>query len=459
MSSAIHEAINTLSLDALRKALADEPDSANTIHEGLTPLMLLAGKKPQIEDYERLKNLGLANRDTTEQVVRNRTLHIYETMAKFIAVSPAVELNVAGSDGRTALHMAAELNNEDLLNVLIDGGADLNKQDDQGRTPLMVASTFTIRRILTYAGADLTAQDLAGNTVLHLLLQQGTHDPSSTALISKALPDLLHVKNKEGLTPDELAQQAATTANERYARYAEQELTRRKAAWEESFEAGDNECSASDVMSDMAGSCVNKEDEEEVQVKVESTVSCWKQFWSFFTSCCCRRAAPQTPTSQQEVAAPRHQMSTVSNAMYVTKDMLLNGTKFVSGPEEPIQKRERKAIVIDEFKYINNEIAAAHVPQEQERTEFSAPLHRQSNFTTEETELSAFQKQIEQQRRELDEVFQILNQTPQQNPPPTATAEPPHSLPPEVGLPSEPRQIPEQPQSEDAAPAAESAEH
>jgi hypothetical protein len=402
--STLHEAIDTLSLDALRKALADDPASANAQHEGLTPLAYLATKKPAIEDYERLKNLGLANRDTTEQVVRNRTLHIYETMAKFIATAPAVDLNTAGSDGRTALHRAAQEANEDLVNVLIDGGADLNVQDDQGRTPIMVAETFTIRRILAYASADLKVQDTAGNTVLHLLLQKDPADPSSTALISKADPTLLLVKNKEGLSPDELADKKATHINERFAHYQEKEMTRKKAEWEEGFEEG----KAGDIYNEMNAGCVSPAPAPQV-------VSKWRQFWSW---CCCVRRPRSVPQQKKSISMsaipmidPAHQ-AVRSQVMKVSKDMLLKGTKFVEGQEEPIQKRERKPIVIQEFQQFTNEIAAAHVPAEMERTEFTTPpLHRQSNFTDQEAPASEIQIQLAKQQKELDEVFQILTQS------------------------------------------------
>jgi hypothetical protein len=399
----LHEAINTLSLDALRKALADDPACANGQHEGLTPLAYLATKKPSIEDYQKLKAIGLANRDTTEQVVRNRTLHIYETMAKFIAVSPEVDLNTTGSDGRTALHRAAQEANEDLVNVLIDGGADLNMQDDQGRTPVMVAETFTIRRILTYAGADLKIQDTAGNTVLHLLLQKDPADPSSTALVSKADPTLLLVKNKESMTPDELAEQKVNDINERFAYYQQKELTRKKADWEESFQ----EDGASAIYEKMNEGCVVPSKVQAPQLS--NPLSLWRRFWNF---CCFCRSARVPINEDKKPTNTLHISPQTKEAMKISKDMLLKGTKFVEGNEEAIQKREKKAIVIEEFKYFSNEIAAAHVPAELDRVEFTAPLHRQSNFTApEEQETSPLQEMFKRQQQELDEVFQILHQT------------------------------------------------
>jgi hypothetical protein len=402
----LHEAINTLSLDALRKALADDPTCANGQHEGLTPLAYLATKKPSIEDYQKLKAIGLANRDTTEQVVRNRTLHIYETMAKFIAVSPEVDLNTTGSDGRTALHRAAQEANEDLVNVLIDGGADLNMQDDQGRTPIMVAETFTIRRILTYAGADLKIQDAAGNTVLHLLLQKDPADPSSTALVSKADPTLLLVKNKESMTPDELAEQKANDINERFAHYQQKELTRKKADWEESFQ----EDGASAIYEKMNEGCAAPSKVQEPQLS--NPLSLWRRFWHFCCFCRSRRPAEaQVPINENKVITNTLHAVSPKQVMKISKDMLLKGTKFVEGQEDQIQKREKKAIVIEEFKYFSNEIAAAHVPAELDRVEFTVPLHRQSNFTaSEEQEVSPLQEAFQRQQKELDEVFEILNQ-------------------------------------------------
>ena len=431
MSVTLHEAIDTLSLDTLRKALADDPASANAPHEGLTPLSYLATKKPAIEDYQKLKTLGLANRDTTEQVVRNRTLHIYETMAKFIATAPEVDLNAAGSDGRTALHRAALADNEDLVNVLIDGGADLNVQDDQGRTPIMVAETFTIRRILTYAGADLKIQDTAGNTALHLLLQKDPADPSSTSLISKADPTLLLVKNKEGLTPDELAEKKANHINERFAHYQTQELTRKKAEWEEGFEEG----VAGSIYNEMNAGCVAA-----TAPSPSPSLSAWKRFWFAFLQCCCVRRTKPEP----EQKANTNTLHVTTPPMEVSKDMLLKGTKFVEASDDPIQKRQRKPIVIEEFKQFTNEIAAAHVPAEMERTEFATPpLHRQSNFTESEAQpLSEIQEQIQRQRQELDEVFQILSQSQ-----PQAAPVVPQVSVPQVSA-TEPLLPPQQPQEE-----------
>ena len=430
--SSLHEAIQTLSLDALRKSLADDPASANTQHEGLTPLAYLATKKPSIEDYEKLKNIGLANRDTTEQVVRNRTLHIYETMAKFIAVSPEVDLNSAGSDGRTALHRASQEANEDLVNVLIDGGADLNIQDDQGRTPVMVADTFTIRRILTYAGADLKIHDAAGNTVLHLLLQKDPADPSSTALVSKADPSLLLVKNKEGMTPDKLAEQKANHINERFAHYQENELTRKKADWEESFQ----EDGASAIYEKMNEGCVvpsKVQEPHELSNKSSNQLSLWRRFWYF--CCFCRRTGHQVLVNEDKKPTNTlHVSPQTQSAMKISKDMLLKGTKFVEGePEESIQKRERKPIVIEEFKYFSNEIAAAHVPAELDRFDFSTkPLHRQSNFTaSEEQEVTPLQEMFHRQQKELDEVFAILHQTQTQTPTLSPTLEAAMDAPPQ----------------------------
>ena len=41
--------------------------------------------------------------------------------------------------GMTPLHFAADRGSEKFVNYLIDNGADLNSQDNDGQTPLMLA--------------------------------------------------------------------------------------------------------------------------------------------------------------------------------------------------------------------------------------------------------------------------------------------------------------------------------
>lgn len=51
-----------------------------------------------------------------------------------------VDVNWTDSEGRTALHMAVDRNNLEIVEFLIKHGANLNIQDHEGSTPLHYAA-------------------------------------------------------------------------------------------------------------------------------------------------------------------------------------------------------------------------------------------------------------------------------------------------------------------------------
>jgi ankyrin repeat protein len=69
-----------------------------------------------------------------------------------------------------ALHTATFLGNLEALQQHIKYGSDLNKKDDYGSTPLIIAATFgktEIAKALINAGADLNLTSNDGSTPLH----------------------------------------------------------------------------------------------------------------------------------------------------------------------------------------------------------------------------------------------------------------------------------------------------
>ena len=78
----------------------------------------------------------------------------------------------------TALTVAAAHDIVDVVDVLIEQGADVNLNKPPGRTPLMAAALFdsmtTVQKLID-AGADLNKLDQNGNTALHLAIQNHVH--------------------------------------------------------------------------------------------------------------------------------------------------------------------------------------------------------------------------------------------------------------------------------------------
>ena len=72
----------------------------------------------------------------------------------------------------------------ELVQLLLDSGADINAQDDWGRTALMIACSGDVVQIvpiLLDGGADMEAKDKKGNTAL--LEAMGNHSNARTAIV------------------------------------------------------------------------------------------------------------------------------------------------------------------------------------------------------------------------------------------------------------------------------------
>lgn len=104
------------------------------------------------------------------------------------------------------MRLAAYANNTDLMRRLLNTGVSPNNQDDQGRTPLHLAScrgyTAMVHLLLEH-GADPNKRDIVGNTPLHLAAV--TSKISVVTLLLKAGTNVLSL-DKYGYSPLQIAQ-------------------------------------------------------------------------------------------------------------------------------------------------------------------------------------------------------------------------------------------------------------
>ena len=84
-------------------------------------------------------------------------------------------MNHKGRNG-TALHNAVDEGSPDVVQVLIDAGADIEAKDEKGRSPLHCASSsgaLPVVKMLVEAGAGVRATDNEGDTCLILAAHCG----------------------------------------------------------------------------------------------------------------------------------------------------------------------------------------------------------------------------------------------------------------------------------------------
>ncbi|KAE8622003.1 hypothetical protein XENTR_v10005060 [Xenopus tropicalis] len=140
--------------------------------------------------------------------------------------------------GQTALHIAIERRNMDLVELLLQHGADVHARADGeffrkakgkagfyfGELPLSLAActnqTAMVQYLLQnqYSPANMAAKDTFGNTVLHALVDIADNTQENTTFVTKMYNEILvlgaqirpslkleEIMNKKGLTPLSLA--------------------------------------------------------------------------------------------------------------------------------------------------------------------------------------------------------------------------------------------------------------
>ncbi len=85
-------------------------------------------------------------------------------------------INSTDRNGDTALHIAAKVNEADMISFLIIKGADTEIKNDDGDTPIHVAiknDNLNAARVLSIVHGDIFSKDSHGNTALQLALEKG----------------------------------------------------------------------------------------------------------------------------------------------------------------------------------------------------------------------------------------------------------------------------------------------
>ena len=97
-------------------------------------------------------------------------------MVHYLVGLPEVDVNHAGENGMTSLHGAVLRKRAEVVQVLIGAGADIERRDNLGRSPLLCASEcggLEVARMLVEAGAGVRITDKDGDTCLILAAHFG----------------------------------------------------------------------------------------------------------------------------------------------------------------------------------------------------------------------------------------------------------------------------------------------
>ncbi|CAI5707424.1 unnamed protein product [Peronospora effusa] len=177
----------------------------------LTPFHLAAGrndvmavrkflrKKTDVDCLGEMGYIGLNRRTPLHWAAISGALEVVDLL-----LEAGADPNFQDARGRSPLHWAARLNKTDVVRSLLEGGADPKMVDIDFMTPLMCAAsrldaTRELFGILTSAGANINYQQpTTGDTALHIAVRE---DNEHSALAILANGGNLMKMNIEGLRP------------------------------------------------------------------------------------------------------------------------------------------------------------------------------------------------------------------------------------------------------------------
>lgn len=102
-------------------------------------------------------------------------------------------------DGVTYLQVAIENGDEDIVQLLIERGANVNVTDEYGATPLMQVESLDLMRLLIERGANVNAADKEGQTALHRVVFEPGKFELAELLIAQGAN--VNARDNDGYTP------------------------------------------------------------------------------------------------------------------------------------------------------------------------------------------------------------------------------------------------------------------
>ena len=188
------------------QALLDAGVDPNTMEEGYTPLLeaITAGKLHLVEQLLATPNIDVNLQSSHFGSTPLQKAVQHDKTAVLALLKAGANVNKTDRTDTSALMVATQLGDEDLVKLLLDHGADVKHTDRQGRTALGKAVSFahvSCQKILLEAGSDSNVADKRlRNSILHYAVSNHHDDDDATERLLKAGASP-NVSNAFGVTP------------------------------------------------------------------------------------------------------------------------------------------------------------------------------------------------------------------------------------------------------------------